>query len=433
MTQQLPTPDEIVGPAVDAVVAARPRALTYEGGGNLRQRYGNVIEGGLRGQVRIMRGRLATEIVAARLPFAEDTPLRELAASEYWAQLDEGPGVALGRVSTSRTVTNTNSGTTGNFTSGNIRQGEQFRKVANEDKRPIVDEALYEVIETFAVDDVDTIIPPVDVGGGNFQHTQFVILKIQATRPGPHANTPNFQNDPPVVGDFEKVGGFFDPTFVVQDLNAAGGTLGAADSTVRAFAKANYFGQHGPTNKALIAGLLRTNRVAFIAILEDRDLAITRLFPADESWGSGLRYNEFLLQQLKGNQNDELSASIGFGCRVEAGDVANIGIRVKATITLTDPRFNEETSEIVANVQAQLRDYFDNRPDWYYFNFNAIASTMSRSDSRILQTGTPKLFDAFDNSEITVEPPKRPAGTTILLTHYFLLDNGVDLTFQNPV
>ncbi len=122
---QIPTANDFATPAIDALVGRRPRALSRIG--NLRPRYSNVVEG-WRAQARIERAHIADEVAATRLPLAEDRALRELARSEFFADVVEEPSKAWGIISMQRVVENAQSSPTGNFTSGRLPAGFRVRK-----------------------------------------------------------------------------------------------------------------------------------------------------------------------------------------------------------------------------------------------------------------------------------------------------------------
>lgn len=96
---QIPSPADVLGPGVDALLEARPTAAPYVDTG----RWGDVIVGH-RGQFGLARKRLAAEASAARLPFATGEALSDLARSEYDTPRSSGPVEAVGEVVLTRTV-----------------------------------------------------------------------------------------------------------------------------------------------------------------------------------------------------------------------------------------------------------------------------------------------------------------------------------------
>lgn len=96
---QIPTAPQIIGPAIDKLVEARPTVVPFLDQGNW-----SLITTGLEGQAILAIDRLAKEAVATRLPLATDEPLTELARSEFdtLRLLESTPSV--GEVSLTRRV-----------------------------------------------------------------------------------------------------------------------------------------------------------------------------------------------------------------------------------------------------------------------------------------------------------------------------------------
>lgn len=413
MKPQIPTPQSIVQPAIDKLVELRPRAERHVYGG----RYGDIFEG-WKAQARLNRDRLADEAVAARLPLASGDALRDLAHSEYWAEIDETPLAAIGEVSIVRQKTNTDNGITGNFTRGVIPAGTRFRKAANQEASPPIAEMLYETTTTTVVDDVENIQIE-DVGAGNFLHAQGVTMRVVALRDGADGNTPFFVGEP--AQKFQIVERLFDPLFVSIASFAAGGFDGLEDATIRQLARANYLGQFGPTKGALVAAALGHGGAQHIGFLEDTGTASTVMFLADGSWACSQPFMLAVEQVAR-------DTACGFGCRVRAGFVANQRITVSATVVVATAASLSDTTEITKAVQQRLRLYFDGRPDWHTWRLNTIGAAIAFADKRIVA--------CLDDVEVRAasgplaEPAAKLSG--VFATHYYLADDAVNLTFQAP-
>lgn len=412
--QQIPTPADIVRPAVDALVEARPRSVRHLATG----RYGDIVAGWF-GQTRIMRGRLASEVAARRLS-CSGQELRELVKSEYWCEFDESIRTAVGEVFLTRTVTNNSNATTGNFAPGVIARGTRFRKRADPSKSPPIEESTYQTVEPVVVDADDTPgSPPEDLGGGQWNHTQIVLVPVEATAGGAHANIPFFIGEGLTTADV--VDPLFDTSFTAT-VEAAGGGSTYDDETLRQLAKAQYLGQFGPNTSALIAGALSVGGVAHVAHTEDRTTGTARLYVADAQWGQSGRLADVVEQKIK----DDV---LGFGCMVSVGHILNIRITVEVAIVLTDPKYATNTTEIAEGIRSQLRPYFDDRDDFYTWRLNAVGAIAAQADHRILTCTGAVVKDR--NGNVLAEPSKiDPTGNTI--AHYYLADNAVKVTFSTP-
>jgi hypothetical protein len=97
--RQVPSLADVIGPAIDTLVAVRPTALPHVDQGH----YGDVITG-LGGQVQVSRQRVAKEAAASLLGAASGDELTELARSEFDAIRLNAPTTAIGEVYLSRPV-----------------------------------------------------------------------------------------------------------------------------------------------------------------------------------------------------------------------------------------------------------------------------------------------------------------------------------------
>lgn len=421
---QIPTPDELTTPFIDALVSRRPKALGPINSGN--SRYGDIIAG-LKSETRLLRARLADEAVSARLPLATGKALIELARSEYWVDADVGAKVAVGNQIITRTLTNTTSSPTGNFSRGVIPQGFRFRKVGDPTASPPVGDAIYTAAAPVVIDDIETQ-PATDLGGGKWQHVQSVTIPVVCDRTGAHANTPYFITVafPGFVPmGFNIVDTPFDPLFKPGIGDAAGGSDGLSDAALRMLATASFAGRFAPTDGALLAGTLSSSGVEHVAFAQDTTAAKTIVFATDASWGMSQRFVASVEQSLKDNWQ-------GFGCQVVVKGVLNQRISVDATVSLVDRKFLSEITALQSKISAALRSYFDGRPDWYTWNKSAIAATIAGSDRRILTCDQSSVAVHNQEGNSLAEPPRTLSPSLVNATHYYLTDNATRISFVGP-
>src|SRR6187402_2229103 len=123
---QIPRMADLLSKAVTALLgdlsgdrrAARER---YANAG----RYGDILRG-WRGQAELIRARLTDEVMSARLDRRGGQELKDLAKSEYFAELPPDPQFAVGEAVLLRTVVNNSSSATGAFSSGVIPVGTRL-------------------------------------------------------------------------------------------------------------------------------------------------------------------------------------------------------------------------------------------------------------------------------------------------------------------
>jgi len=426
---------DVLAPAVDALLgdltgARRSARERYAQSGPLGGRWGDVIRG-WRGQAEVIRARLTKEVMATRLDRCGGQELKDLAHSEYFAEIPNEPRKALGEIIFVRSVTNTEPSSIGNFTAGVIPQGTTFKRQG--DPLFVVPYQAAEYVSLQAVacgTDDDPGEAPIDLGGGNWQHLQTVIVDVEATREGPHANVPRFLDLalPPVP---TVQGKLFDPLLVVQSISAAGGTLGVIDDQIRALARAMALGSNGPTETAAVAGALTNTGAHHAVYVRDPVTATDVLYVADESWSGSERYFSELTRTLYDYP------WIGWGCRIALKSVQNRSAVVRPSILLRDPKDLFAASEITAQVETALRAFFDDRPDFYTWTLNAIGAVVGGADSRILACTAVGVFRldgvliaAVDEFGVItgVEPPAFP--TASVAPHYMFF--GVTPTYQLP-
>lgn len=391
----LPVVDDIVARGIHKLIALRPSAAPFLVSG--QGTYANIFAG-WKGQLTLLRRRLADEAASRRLPLAEKKALVELVTSEFFATVNPDAQKAIGQLILSRPDATAGQGT--------IKEGTRFKLSGNPDAIPAVNDAAY------------VTTAPVYMGPAALTAR----VPIEASLPGTAANIPiSFNTTTPRI---EPADPLFDPTITVLASDAAGGSSGVVDPDVRALGRAMYSGQYAPTPGALIAGALNDAGVKHVAVFKDTTLARSLLFIADESWAYSVPFQLRCTQVLKDNQ------WVGFGARMEARPILNYSIVIDATLILTDPKYGHDTSAIASAVREAARRYFNERRDFYTFNLNALGGVIATADpKRILTCSTVAVTDAADGTTVS---PAAIAASSDFIFHYVLPDNGVNLTFASP-
>lgn len=387
---QLPRVCDLMTPATQALVDARPNAIKAAYAG----RYADVLRG-WEAQAARFRRYIAAECAAARLPTSVGQALLELAGSEYWATLDRTAQKAIGEVKIFRGA--------GLMPAGTIRKGHRFSRAAEPDSRPVVNAAQY----------VSTA--PVYVAAGQQQ----VVIPIEAITTGVDPNTVLFDF---AVYNGTSVDTIFDDNFFMQSLVAAGGSQGIDDVWGRLVAMASYAGQFGPNVAALIAGAFEVPRVRHAFHLLDSANAVAKLFIADTSWGCSDRLRSAVQQKLKDKW-------LGWGARASVLPIQNRLINVAANITLTGPQYLDDTSDISEVVRQELKTYFDEKPDFYTFKLRALRGLISQCDNRILKCTS---VSVVDSSGTPISEPSALSPSAQSVTHFYLNDDALNLTFAIP-
>jgi hypothetical protein len=261
---------------------------------------------------------------------------------------------------------------------------------------------------------------PVNLGGGNWQHTQFVTVPIRASRPGTTANTP-FGTAGTIADRIFDAATVLADRFTGGSIKSAGGSSGVTDEQVRALAKAMGRGRYGANNSAAIAGCLSDPRVRRCYAKLDYKTALLWLYVADASWATSAKLRAEVKQALFD------SKWLGFGARITMGRIYNQTCTARATLILRDAAYQAERTEITANVQAAVQRYLDERADFYTWNVNALGGVMATADPRVLTCQSPHL--RAEGSALAI-PPVTIAGGATDIPHYNL--QGVELTFATP-
>jgi hypothetical protein len=426
--QQIPRLDYLAAQGQGALVALRPEARKHIHAGW----YGAILRG-WRGQLSTCRSRLGAEVEASRLGLAEGEALQQLASSEYWATLAEGSREAVGEVSLRRTVDNASAAATGNFQAGTIPIEARFSRIAAATAQPAREAAVYLAREPVYAGPDDTAAVQ-DLGGGQYRHTQDVTVIVDAEREGEHANTPEFVAGAGVELAGAIVSTLFDSTFTLTSLRAGGGQEEIGDDQIRAFAGSSYRGRLGPIESAILAGAYSHGGIWRAVLVDDGSDGIGKLYLADQSWAYSQTLLDDVVQVLNGQGPEgggEPRRWLGFGARVEARSVVNQRISVRLAITLRSPEYAEQTSPITKNIRAVLADYFDNRPDWFTWRTNGIGAAVSGADNRILACTSATVLDQ-DGGTLTEPATQIDPVTTSQLTHFYLVDDSLDLTYSTP-
>lgn len=457
----VPAVSRIVGPAIDAIVAARPTSQKHFNAGG---RWAD-LTALWRAQLQVALSRLSDEVVSARLRSAMGDALRTLCASEFETTLPSTPQTALAFVTLTRpdpvpvwepstqyaageivqaapgssvAQQAQNAGTSGNSEpsfsttlgvttpdngitwtcitkplapSGIIRQGTLFSKAADPTAIPIAIAAASYVSTK-----------PVYVPTG----TLVVGVPAIAQRAGVDANVPTFGNYASPTS-IQPAAPLFDPTFATSLCYAAGGSSGISDDVLRAAARAYAIGQYGPNDAAVVAGLLQNQSVRHYAYFPaNAYLAYGQVYIADESWACGGAWVNRIAQTFA-------DSWLGFGCRLRFGVVTNTAIAIQPTIVLASSDALNYTDDIDASVRAAAKAYFDNRPDWYRWRLASLRAVLSKADPRILTCTSVTVTDPTTNA--TLSEPANTFGQAPWqtgLTHWDLTDSNVQASYQPP-
>ncbi len=423
----IPTADDIIGPAIDAIVARRPKALRWLNHYELtrtdgaRSRYATVV-GAWRAQAIVACNRLASELAARFLDTASGQGLRELVSEPDFGSLtlDETASFAYGTAILHRALDGGAAPPIVTLPPGIIPAGTRFKRNANPSAVPIPLAAAEYVTTAAAV--VDSAATSVSV-------------PIVAVRAGTDANVVPESGVTGIAGvtiasrlyDVEQA----IPTeakWVLFSFDAGGGSAGLVDDDLRRIARGQAGGLQGPTTSAIRAGTLRTagvNRIAIFNSRIDDDASArpnTRVFIVDDSWATSSVFRAGVTQFLQDNW-------AGFGCRITAGQVFNTYIRVECTVQLRNARKLTDTTQIAADIRAAIKAYFDDRDDWYQWNLGQLRAVISNASRDIL---TCTSATVKNRTGVAIVAPVVDEGTDTVLQHYYLLGDGVTPTFTGP-
>jgi len=400
MTDRIvPNPDRCATAAIDALVALRPLSVNHIATG----RYGHIIEG-WRAQCVTLAARCADEVRQSRVRTATGQGLRELAASEFLIALSPDPSASMGVIRIARP--------TATVGGGIIRQGTRFRRVANPDASPI---------PISAASFVSTA--PVTVGATAGLSGSPIEIPVASAQTGEKSSVPLAANGPSASTGVEATtmqiaDPLFDPSFYVASFEAAGGSTGASDATIKRACLANGIGQYGPTSPAMLAAALSVPGAARAVVLDNTATGASCIYAVDESWGWSAAFASAVAGVVRRD-------AAGFGCLVESAKVLNLFVEVEAVVALRSARYAGDLDSIAEALRAAAVAYFDDRDDWYRWSLSGLRAALSRADRRIRGCKSVVARDAFTKAIVT--PPGAPTVGNPL-THVYVARRGVTVT-----
>ena len=390
----LPSADEILSEAIQAMVAARPSILKHV---NLREGVYWHILSGLRGQIVVILDQIIQRIRAARLPFAEKQFLIDYIRSEYADPPESTPTTAIGHVKLDRVASVTR-------VSGTIKKGTRISRTA-------VSDGPFPLVAAEYITTTDWFVPL----GSSVER-----IPVTCTRAGSIGNVPQL-----ATGSYPieySVGGLFDPDWTVVEVLAGGGSDGLTDDDYRRFAIVASRGEQAPTNDALALGALQNLGVKRMAVFNGLSFGASIVNIADQNWGGSQEWADTVRSYLYKNDY------VGSGCKAAVTYIRNQPIYVGAIVYLRNNADLTAVDDIRVNIQASLRDYFDNRRDFYTFKLSGVRAAIARADTRIQVCSFANVFDS--QTDNVIPEPSGALGPIAL--HYQLVDNAVSLLFQPP-
>ena len=229
------------------------------------------------------------------------------------------------------------------------------------------------------------------------------------------------------ANDIEPTAPLFDTNLVPVVGLAAGGADGTSEDLLRRAARAYALGRYAPTLGAISAGVLQAGAYQ-AAVFDVPSQAITVVLAEDVSWAVS---NTWLAELQSAVQ----ASAVGFGCKVLVTGATNTFVRVACTITLRDPSFIVDTSDVSAALATAVQGYFDNRPDWYTWRLGALRGVCSRAHPNILMCQSVVVTDAVSGNvlpEPTTNPKLGFTGNGNTAYHYLLCDGAVQATYLVP-
>lgn len=414
---QVPRTAQLLGPAIDAWVKARPGVLPFLNLG--AGRYADIIAG-WEAQCALLVRQIADEVASARLASAQGVALTQVAASEFRTLRNVGPNFAIGRAVLGRS---------GGLPGGVIRKGFRFSRTSLPANSPPVPAGAY-----VATRDVSYA-----------QGVSSISVPIASSLAGAAANAPYYDADNTAGGAaaLKLQDTPFDGSISVTGFEAAGGSDGESDDDLRAQSLANASGDLGPTLSAILAGALSgvgVHRVACFDIAQAADgtpCAYTGVAIADASWSSGFPglppNGAFPGGGVWEGRVGQIIADgfQGVGGQVLVTGINNRLISVAPTINLRSGDDLKDTSDIDTAVLAAVRSYFDNRPDFYTWTANGLRAWVSRCHAKILSCSGVVVKDLVTGAPLAA-PMNQPAATEagIDVSHFFVVQNGVAPLYQ---
>lgn len=391
----LPSADEILSEAIQAMVAARPSILQHV---NLREGVYWHILSGIRGQIVVVLDQIIQRIRAARLPFAEKQFLVDYIRSEYADPPESVATTAVGHVKLDRIAG------APTWPSGTIKKGTRISRTA-------VTEGPFQLSAAEYVTTTDWFVQL----GSSVER-----VPVACTSPGSIGNVPQL-----VSGSYTieySIGGTFDPNWSVVEVVAGGGSDGLTDDDYRRFALVASRGEQAPTNDAIAVGALQNLGVKRLAVFNGLEYGASIVNIADQSWGGSEEWSDDVRAYLYKNDY------VGAGCKALVAHIKNQPIYVGAIVYLRNSADLTVVDDIRVNIQASLRDYFDNRHDFYTFKKSGVRAAVARSDPRIQVCSAANVFNS--QTDNVIPEPSGVLGP--IATHYQLVDNAVSILFNPP-
>lgn len=383
----LPSAANCLTPLIDSLVADKTERLDHINYGD--GRWSDALAG-WKAQANLNLRRVADEMMQSRLSLASGQGLRALAASKFFANVQDLSTAALGVIHLQKPL---------DGSLGSIPAGTRFRRQADPRAYPLPLTAS----DYLSTQDVNVRAVDADV-----------YVPIRAVQTGVLGNI--VQEVGVISGsDLTIVDQLFTRNFTVIGATCAGGGTTFSDPEVRAIAGAQPQGRRGPTQGAVLAGSYFASGVRHVAVFQDNQAAETIAYLADESWASdtGL-WSPEVIQSLQ----DEW---VGFGCALNpAGTrlVNNYFAKVACTVQLRDASLLGSTPSIQASIFAKVKAYFDERPDWYTFRYSSLRGVIARADPRILTCTSVTMTDRFG---VALSEPTIFTTPPATLPHYYLL------------
>jgi hypothetical protein len=383
----LPEVAHIIAPALQKFYELRPGAFVHVNlGGGV---YSWPFEG-WKSQIGLELNNCAQLVKNSRVATAEGDALVSLVASEFDEEPSLLPTFAMGEVTLTRG---------GGMPGGVIKKGTRFTRPSSSNPFTLQN-ADYETVADKAV----------------LSGQATVTLPIVATSSGARFNQPLTGSSATGL----QIGTtLFDSKFAVSSFTVAGGSDGLNDRDVRKLAKAAALGKFGPTKTAAVLGSLRAFGVKYFATKTDTTNGVLDLYIADSSWAASDRWCGTVKQSL---YTQEL---VGFGCKVRCQKVVNRVVSVSCNVVLRDHHLLDDTSAYDNVIASAVREYFDDREDWYIWKSSGIKSAIIKASTDIVNASS--VVVRLQDGTVLSQPA---AGDPVY--HYYLADNGMSITYSSP-
>lgn len=412
---QLPLVDDVMAAGTAYLLSRRPELARHLA--NPKSGFSKVLAG-WRGQMQLTRRRLAKEALAARLPFARGRELLELAQGRF--EVDEVPGVrrAIGSVHLIRVHVSPVQIEVP-FRAGVIPAGARFSRRVDLEASPQLTACEYISREAVHAGAQGDEIP---LPGGGFAYTQIVEVPIEALVEGPGGNVLQLAGgmgyEPPIRPSDR----LFDPAFMVGYAEAAGGSSGPSDGSIRAIARAMSTGRHGATDSALIVGALLDSGVRRVAISRDAEHGTSIVHVADESWA----YSAALLREAQQRLSDTWE---GFGCIAALQGIVGARIDLRLHVRLASESYLADTAAIRRAIYSTARAYFDDRPDFWTLRRTALAADVCAAHPRIQTVDALTIYDVEGREISDLDIANLEASAPNLRWRFYLPPGAISIEF----